>query len=270
MLSTPVLHLCACTYMSNSRLFFFSLGFYSPSAGRDLAACAGFYARRETGACLHGQTEIRRLFRVKRRGKKKKQAPRMCVLALSTRNTTKDDIFLALQNYRGANKIDEVGTRRHTTASKNRGVVFVFFFFSPWVTNWASSIEPQPTWTSFPPLQLLSSPAFVLCVAFESRATLPDYRWRPSGVECSPADESQSKQACAPLSSWRVLLRQRTNEGNWFQKYRLGYSLICDFLIQEYDFLNIWSGFIVGLFFFVCFFCFLAHSDMQRAGSIGM
>lgn len=67
---TCVLRPCACTYMSNLRLnggatiFFLFVCFCPskgnfPSAGRDPAACAGFYARCETGACLHGRTESR-------------------------------------------------------------------------------------------------------------------------------------------------------------------------------------------------------------------
>lgn len=66
--TTRFANLCVapvCLYISEhfeaqlrSPVFFFPIKFDFPSAGRDLAACAGFYARCETGACLHEHARV--------------------------------------------------------------------------------------------------------------------------------------------------------------------------------------------------------------------
>lgn len=202
----------------------------------------------------------------------------MCVLALSTKNTTKDDIFLALQNYRGANKMDEVHARRHTTASKNRGVVFVFFFhheqigffgFFAWVTNWASSIKPTNTDVFLPCSSCLcpcSSSALRLSPGQLSRSSR--LSMEAVVVEYLPTDKQPKQTACAPLSLWRFYCdREQTrwidfrNIVGVFPHLWLFNSRIRLFKHLEW--------FYCGGFLFI-FFLFWAHSDMQRAGSIRM
>lgn len=115
------------------------------------------------------------------------------------------------------------------------------------------------TWTSFS-LKQLSSSVFVLCVAFESRsacfvAIVAIIGGSQSGkrsvvVEYLPSDESQSKLLVLPSHCGDFYCDRKQTRGIDF-RIKLAYSLICDFLIQQFGFLNIWSGFIVVVFLFI-------------------
>lgn len=152
-----------------------------------------------------------------------------------------------------------------------------FFVFFTWVTNWASSIKTNNMDVFLPeaavfvrvrPLRCVRVPISFFC------RNCRDYRWKPVRKtqrrgRIFTFRRKPTQTAGAPLSLRRFYCDREQTRGIDF-RIKLAYSLICDFLIQQFGFLNIWSGFIVVVFLLLLFFLFWAHSDMQRAGSVGM
>lgn len=84
-----------------------------------------------------------------------------------------------------------------------------------------------------------------------------DYRWKPVRKTQRRGRiflfrRKPKQTAGAPLSLWRFYCDREQTRGIDFRN-KLAYSLICDFLIQQFGFLNIWSGFIVVVVFLFFF-----------------
>lgn len=133
-----------------------------------------------------------------------------------------------------------------------------FFCFFTWVTNWASSIKTNNMDVFLPeaavfvrvrPLRCVRVPISLFCRncrdyrqrpvrKTQRRGRIFTFRWKPK------------QTAGAPLSLRRFYCDRKQTRGIDF-RIKLAYSLICDFLIQQFGFLNIWSGFIVVVFLFI-------------------